>query len=277
MSTEAVETISTSKLTKDFKLKGDISCYMVSPLKKAGPLSSITKDPLLGGEAFLKASKSEPILTLPETGVINNVPVPLLEAIVRAKKVLEMKHMQLLKIRRYNTEAEVKKSYGEGFSEEFQKKYASLITGMEKINQNLTDSFNQLQSISEKFIVQPEAVNYLTPSYLREKCRDLADQTFTKNNSNLITDEAMAKLITNLASIMWVTSNLKNDQYPNVIQVLDGAMEEAKTQLDPENKILFQKSVSAHIGHIRVGIMEEGKFGADDDMMETEEIIIDNC
>lgn len=268
-SVETIDTIHVSNLTKDFSLKDNIACYMVSPLKKAGPLSSITKDPLLGGGRNGKAPES--LLTLPENGIVGNFPVALLEAVVKAKKGLETKHMQLLKIRRFNNEAELNRSYGEQPSEDFQKKYASLITGMERVNQNLIDSYNTLQSLSQKYITQPEAVNYLTPSYLREKCRDLATQTISKNNQNMVNDDSMIKLISHLSTIMWVTSNLKNDQYPNALTVLDGVMEEAKLTMDPDNKMLFQKSVQTHIKQIQVGIMYDG-----DEDVETEEIIINS-
>lgn len=102
----------------------------------------------------------------------------------------------------------------------------------------------------------------------------MAVQTFRKNNQNQIKDEAMSKLISNLSTIMWVTSNLKNDAFPNVSSVLDGVLEEAKAHLDPENVLLFQKNVQSHVLHIQIGILDDEKQKEEPTF---EEIAVDEC
>ena len=76
----------------------------------------------------------------------------------------------------------------------------------------------------------------------------------------------MSKLISSLSTIMWVTSNLKNDAFPNVSTVLSGVLEEAKAHLEPENRLLFQENVQNHVLHIQVGILDDHK-------QETEEVL----
>ena len=44
---------------------------------------------------------------------------------VLVRNTLEIKHLQLLKIRRMNVEAEVVKSFGDNAPDDFQKKYAT--------------------------------------------------------------------------------------------------------------------------------------------------------
>lgn len=273
MCCETVDAIDVSKITKEFLSRPDISYYMVSPLKPAGAFASFTNygasfrrsDPMLSSGAIGSAIKLEgyskpkyPTLVLPTTGSIGGYPVKLLEAMVLVRKTLEIKQLQLLKIRRMNVEAEVVKSFGDNAPEDFQKKYASLLVEMERINRDLADYMNILQAQADLFISDKDELQVLTPTYLREKCRDLAMQTFMKNNNNAIQDDLMTKLIGNLSTIMWVTSNLKNDQYSNVEEVLATCLLETSKSLDPENVPLFERTVESHIHQIQIGIFDEG-------------------
>lgn len=270
---ENVDAINLSKITKEFMSRPDVSYYMVSPLRPAGAFSSFghngasfrRSDPMLSSSSAIGSSmKLEgytrpkyPTLVLPTTGSIGGYPVKLLEAMVLVRKTLEVKQLQLLKIRRMNVEAEVVKSFGDNAPEDFQKKYASLLVEMERINRDLADYMNILQAQADLFIADKDELQVLTPTYLREKCRDLAMQTFMKNNNNAIQDEAMTKLIGNLSTIMWVTSNLKNDQYSNVEEVLTTCLLETSKSLDPENVPLFERTVESHIHQIQIGIFDE--------------------
>lgn len=273
MCNENVDAINVSKITKEFLSRPDVSYYMVSPLRPAGAFSSFgnngsifrRSDPMLSSSIAIGSSiKLEgysrpkyPTLVLPTTGSIGGYPVKLLEAMVLVRKTLEVKHLQLLKIRRMNVEAEVVKSFGDNAPEDFQKKYASLLVEMERINRDLADYMNILQAQADMFISDKDELQVLTPTYLREKCRDLAMQTFMKNNNNAIQDDAMTKLIGNLSTIMWITSNLKNDQYSNVEEVLATCLLETSKTLDPENVPLFERTVEGHIHQIQIGIFDE--------------------
>lgn len=274
MCSETVDAINLSKITKEFLSRPDVSYYMVSPLRPAGAFASFhsngtsfrRSDPMLSSSSAMSGSSIKlegytkpkyPTLVLPTTGSIGGYPVKLLEAMVLVRKTLEIKQLQLLKIRRMNVEAEVVKSFGDNAPEDFQKKYASLLVEMERINRDLADYLNILQTQSDDFIADKDELQVLTPTYLREKCRDLAMQTFMKNNNNSIQDDAMTKLIGNLSTIMWVTSNLKNDQYTNVEEVLSTCLLETSKSLEPENVALFEKTVENHIHQIQIGIFDE--------------------
>lgn len=287
MCNDAVDGINLSKITKEFLSRPDVSYYMVSPLRPAGAFASLSQgfrrgDPMLSQSGALGSSiKLEgytkpkyPTLVLPTTGSIGGYPVKLLETMVLVRKTLEVKQLQLLKIRRLNVEAEVVKSFGDNAPEDFQKKYASLLVEMERINRDLADYMNILQAQAGHFIGDSDEMQVLTPTYLREKCRDLAMQTFMKNNNNAIQDDAMTKLIGNLATIMWVTSNLKNDQYSNVEEVLATCLLETSKSLDPENIGLFEKTVESHIHQIQIGIFDEPQHEDQDDEHPAQEIEI---
>lgn len=294
MASDFGETLDLNKLTKEFVSRPDVSYYMVSPLKPTGAFSSFgnngvqfrREDPLLssvgGGSSssFIKLEGYQrpklPNLVLPTTGSIGGYPIKLLETMVLVRKTLEIKHLQLLKIRRMNVEAEVVKSFGDNAPEDFQKKYATLLVEMERINRDLADYLNILQSQTDDFITDKEELETITPTYLREKCRDLAMQTFAKNNTNSIQDDAMVKLIGNLTTIMWVTSNLKNEQYSNVEEVLSGCLIETSKSLDPENQGLFEKNVQSHIHQIQIGIFDDGNShgqAQEIEILEEEEVI----
>jgi hypothetical protein len=270
MAQDFMDTLNLNKITKEFISRSDISYYMVSPLRPTGAFSSFGStlsnfhrgDPMLSSssnfiklEGYLKPKL--PTLVLPTTGSIGGYPIKLLETMVLVRKTLETKQLQLLKIRRLNVEAEVVKSFGDIAPEDFQKKYATLLIEMERINRDLADFMNILQAQLDLFITDKDELLTITPTYLREKCRDLAMQTFAKNNNNSIQDDTMIKLIGNLATIMWVTSNLKNEQYSNVEEVLEGCLVETRKSLDPENRSLFDKSVQSHIQQIQIGIFDE--------------------
>lgn len=148
-------------MTKAFKAKENVAYYMVAPLKRAGPSSSV-----LARYSMLTQSKVDKLkLALPSDGLIKGNSVELLHSIVRAKRTLEAKHMQLLKIRRMNTDAELAKAFGDMVPEDFQKRYASLVLGLEKMNRELQDNLNLLQSNSQKHIDTPDSISFLTPRY----------------------------------------------------------------------------------------------------------------
>jgi protein lin-9 len=274
MSNEAPMLISVEQITKEFASRPDVSYYMVSPLRPTGARSSIFNngsssfrrgDPMMSSASVIGSAtkleryqKPKPqTLVLPTSGSIGGYPVKLLEAMILVRKTMEVKHMQLLKIRRLNVEAEVVKSFGDNAPDDFQKKYAALLVEMERINRDLADYMNMLQAQADMFVDDAEELQIITPTYLREKCRDLATQTFVKNNTNNIKDSTMTKLIGNLATIMWVTSNLKNDQYSNVEEVLATVLLETSKSLEEENLDVFQKSVETHIQQIQLGIFDE--------------------
>ena len=147
-----------SSLTKAFKAKENVSYYMVAPLKKAGPSSSMARYSMLN-----QAKVDKLKLALPADGLIKGNSVELLNSIVRAKRTLEAKHMQLLKIRRMNTDAELAKAFGDMVPDDFQKRYASLVLGLEKMNKELQDNLNLLQANSQKHIDEPECISFFTP------------------------------------------------------------------------------------------------------------------
>lgn len=111
---------------------------------------------------------------------------------------------------------------------------------------------------------EPHIASLLQPSFLREKCRKMGEESVAKHNEYSMTNAKVLQLITDLSTIMWVTSYMSNnDQFSHVLRVLEGCVEEAKSNLDPENIDTFNANVMVHIHHIKVGVSRMQPLDAD--------------
>lgn len=248
-----VETISVLSLTQKFRPRGSVPLYVASSLQKPGvPLSASKGDP------FLIANNQNPLKSkLPKTGHIGGFPLKLLELIVRARKTHSAKHAKLMRLKEMNSEAEMYKLYGEEFPEDFQRKYASIVIGMEKLNRDMHDYLNQIQVHCKQVVRDTQQAAILTPSYLREKCRQMGEDSLQKNNKNVVTDPKIKSLISNLAMLMWVISNLSNnDDNGQVLHSVDACIDDVKNKLDSDNIEIFQKKVQIHLHHIQLELRQ---------------------
>ncbi|GAB0092706.1 protein lin-9 homolog [Sergentomyia squamirostris] len=248
------ETIPLTTLTKNFRQKANLpKNFVASPLNC---LTSLGKhDPMLSVDVFSHLTKKENF-TYPTENHLNGYPVKLLELMVRTKKLIAMKQNKLNRLQGINSEVAIHKSYDEPITEETQRIYANLVVNLEKINRNIQNNLNLIQTYTPQISKQPQILSMLTPSYLREKCREMGNQTVqTNNHTGMVSDSNVVKLISDLATIMWVASSLPNtEQYTNVLRVLEGCLEETKNRLSPENVDVFHKSVMVHIHQIKMGL-----------------------
>lgn len=255
---EQTKTLTLSDITHNFRPRKDVQMYMISPMRKAGPLSSIFRnDPLLGGDTYPRIPKAKPVLSLPKDQ-INGRSIKLLEIIVRAKKLLSVKQSKFNSLKKMNAEIEQAKAKNETLSEDLQKKYAYHVIGMEKLNRDITECLSKLQTYCNELTDDPKTLAMLAPSYMREKCKELAVQMVDKNNTEALQDENMLDLITNLTTVMWVTSYLNNnEQYGSILSVLNSCLHETRTKLSAENSSLFNRNVETHIQQIKLGIVKK--------------------
>lgn len=213
-------------------------------------LSSTNKnDPLLGSEIFNNSKLKA--LTLPNN-TLGGFPLKLLELIIRTKKSLVAKQMKLLRLKNMNAEAEMCRSFDEPLPDDYQRRYASIVIGMEKLNRDMQEYLSQIQNhtggLSRE---QPLVAALLAPSYLRERCKELAVQTVQKNNHQVRNASLMAT-ITDMATVMWVASNVEagSQQVGQVSQTLEVCLEECRNRLDADNAEVFQRNVHVHMRHI---------------------------
>uniref|UniRef100_A0A336LMI7 CSON012858 protein n=1 Tax=Culicoides sonorensis TaxID=179676 RepID=A0A336LMI7_CULSO len=252
------KTLPLSSITQNFRPRKDVQMYMISPMRKAGPLSSIGRnDPLLGGDSYPRLPKAKPVLTLPKDQ-INGRSVKLLETVVRAKKLLSVKQSKLSSLKKMNAEIEQAKAKNETLTEDLQKKYAYHVIGMEKLNRDITECLSKLQTYCNELTDDSKTLTMLAPSYMREKCKEMAVQMVEKNNTESLQDEHMLHLITNLTTVMWVTSYLNNnEQYGSIMSVLTSCLHESRTKLSSENGPLFDRNVETHVKQIKDGIFKK--------------------
>uniref|UniRef100_A0A1B0CRA5 DIRP domain-containing protein n=1 Tax=Lutzomyia longipalpis TaxID=7200 RepID=A0A1B0CRA5_LUTLO len=254
ISNSTQETIPLSSLTKNFRQKANLPKNFV-----ASPLNCLTTlgkhDPMLSVDVFSHLKKPQN-LAYPTDNQVGGYPVKLLELMVRTKKLLAAKQAKLNRLQSLNSEVAIHKSYDEPVTEETQKIYANLVVSLEKINRNIQNNLNTIQTYTPQISKQPQILSMLTPSYMKEKCREMGNQTVQNNNhGGVVRDPEVVRLISDMATIMWVASSLSNtEQYSNVLRVLEGCLEETKNRLSPENVDVFHKCVMVHIHQIKMGL-----------------------
>lgn len=221
-----------------------------------------------------------------EPRIENNYPPNLLETIVRLKRALVVKRIKLQRLHNMNNDAELKASQQllltKGYSsmssstdttnhiyepiftinDEFQRRYASVIISLEKMNRDVQNYLSEVQIFANDLTCDPQIQAMLTPSYLREKCREMADDAVMRNNRGLVKSHTIIKLIKNLATVLLVASHLNSENSSQVTKVLEGCVEEVRSSIQTVNMDTFQKNVQIHLHHIRLGIGQSFKADA---------------
>ncbi|KAI9589699.1 protein lin-9 homolog [Glossina fuscipes] len=283
------EMLTIQSITKDFRpslmsiYNGSNNVSSLSPgstmrggmrnVRSALNMNLNKSDPLLGQEVIESPFKN-PVLGREN---LNGYPPKLLETLVRLKRALTIKRSKLHRLSDMNNEAELKASQqlvtshnntnssssddsqnvaseAVPLSEEFQRRYASIVISMEKMNLDIQDYLNDVQAYANDLTRDPQLQAMLTPSYLREKCREAAEDAVQRNNQGLLKNRNVLNLIKNLATVLLVASHLSNDNSTQVSKVLEGCIEEVRSDLHGDNVETFQKHVQIHLHHIRLGI-----------------------
>ncbi|KAM7348446.1 myb-interacting protein 130 [Cochliomyia hominivorax] len=266
---------------------GTSNTNIMTPLKTTRQRNSYNmslnkSDPLLGQEVIDSPFKN-PVLREEN---INGYPPKLLETLVRLKRALASKKSKLQRLNDMNNEAELKASQqllaahnanssassddsqnaaptattsaGENntlqLNEEFQRRYASIVISMEKMNRDIQDYLNDVQAFAGELTPDPQVRAMLTPSYLREKCRESAEDAVQRNNQGILKNKNILALIKKLATVLIVASHLSSENSSQVNKVLEGSIEEVRSSLNGVNVETFQKHVQIHLHHIRCGI-----------------------
>lgn len=132
---------------------------------KYNPLHSpLTNDPLLSGSTpRTKSMRLDQIL--------GGYPVRFLYHIVKLNKCLKTKRERVTGLKLLNTEAEKRKSFGANISEEFQKKYASTVLEVCKVNDDLNSYLKDVSQYTTQLGHQ-EGPTLSLPDQIRESCQE---------------------------------------------------------------------------------------------------------
>ncbi|KAJ0179440.1 hypothetical protein K1T71_005152 [Dendrolimus kikuchii] len=203
------------------------------------------RDPMIGCSDITKHIDSN----------VGNFPFPFLELIVKLRKILAVKRTKIDLLKEYNSEAEMRKSFGQKMPEDFERKYAAVVIDLERINMDLQEYINEVQKYCHQIAPGPSLAAMLAPSHLREKCQEQAASIVEKNNNGSVTDPAVLEIITDLtALLLQVKSLADSDQNAYELSVLQGTMDQIKSKLGPRHQKMFQQHVEVHMHRIQMGL-----------------------
>ncbi|KAL4714437.1 hypothetical protein ACJJTC_017732 [Scirpophaga incertulas] len=186
---------------------------------------------------------------------INNYPMGFLELIVKLTKILHAKRSKINRLKEYNSEAEKRKCFGQKMPEDFERKYASVVIDLERMNMDLQEYINEIQVYCQEIAPGPSLAAMLAPSHLREKCYEEASSLVIKNNNGSIKDTNLIELVTNLISLMLQVKSLSDsDQNAYELSILQGTMDQIKMKLNPQHQKLFQNNIEVHMQRIQMGL-----------------------
>nr|CAH7729229.1 unnamed protein product [Callosobruchus chinensis] len=258
LSNEPPETISVTSFQMKYRPRNGLTSSYSPDLKS--PMNNnlkLRKDPLISGSMLNKPV----LLSLSGEGKIGGFPTKLLEKMVLVTKILNIKRKKIHQLRDLNTEAEEINYSDEDIPEEFERRYASVLMDLEKLNFDLQIYLDEMQICCQEIAPESSVAAMLAPSHLREQCRDEASEIVNKHNSVISHDkgpcenQSIIDLITDLTALLLQLKSL-SDSEKNAyeLQVLRGTIENTKRKLSPINQQVFQSSVEVHIKQIEVGL-----------------------
>lgn len=255
LSNEPPETISITSFQAKFKPRNN----SFSPVLKSPIIGTMKhrKDPLLSGSMV----GTPPYLQSTEEGKIGGFPAKLLERMVLVTKILQMKKLKIEMLKSLNSDAEKLISFDQAIPEDSKRKYASVLIDLEKLNFDLQKYLEEIQVYCQQIAPEPSVIAMLTPSHLREKCREEAKDIVDRHNSIIASDKepcqnpSILDLITDLTALLLQVKIMPDsDSKAYKVQVLKGTMEQIKQKLSQGNQEVFQTNVEVHMKHIEVGL-----------------------
>ncbi|CAG2063057.1 unnamed protein product, partial [Timema podura] len=102
-----------------------------------------------------------------------------------------------------NADAEKMMSFGSPVPDDFQRRYASIIIELERLNKDLAEYLSSVQSYCVEIAPEPSLVEMLTPTHLRDRTLEEASQLVkTHNELTECSSKRSLALITQLTSLM---------------------------------------------------------------------------
>lgn len=242
LSNEPPDTISLSNVSQKFRPKHIMQeiFNLYHPSNK-----NSLRDPMIGCTDITKHIDSN----------VGNYPFPLLELILKLRRILNLKRTKIDRLKEYNCEAEKRKSFGHKMPEDFERKYAAVVIDLERMNMDLQEYINEVQEYCHQIAPGPSLAAMLAPSHLREKCHEEATLLVEKNNHGSVKDPSLLQMITNLTALMLQVKSLSDsDQNAYELSVLQGTMNQIKGKLEPHHQRVFQNNVEIHMHRIQMGL-----------------------
>lgn len=251
LSNEPPETMTISSFQSKHRPRNGVSPYM-GGMRSPPSTLKLKRDPLLSGSIL------KPSIVNQRVG---GFPLKLLEKIVLVTKILDTKKEKVEQLKKMNSEAERCNLFEHPHPPEFEKRYASILIDLERLNHDLQKYLDEIQVHCQEIAPESTLAAMLAPSHLREKCKDEAHEIVQRNNNvptnekTPVVDENILELITDLTALMLQVKSLSDsDQNAYELQVLQGTMEQIKRKLSAPNQMLFQDKIEIHMKYIQLSL-----------------------
>jgi len=236
-----------------------INSYLSPPgaFSEAGLSPQLTGDPLLSGST--PKGKS-----LRLDGSLGGYPVKFLFHIVRLNKSLLVKKEKVVSLRELNCQAEKMKSFGEYITEDFQRKYASTVLEVYKVNEELNGQLKEVASYTSQFGSEP-GPSLSLPEQIKENCSedsyDMVNKYNSEDQSECVTSPKLLALITALSSLMLQIKRLADgERNAAELEALKESVADIKSTLEGDSVKVFQDCVEVHMQHIQQGLSMMGNL-----------------
>ncbi|RMX60037.1 hypothetical protein pdam_00004520 [Pocillopora damicornis] len=193
---------------------------------------NMVHDPLIGASPG-RLRLQDAISQQGQGGTLGGFPIRFLILVTRLSKILLVKKECIEKLREMNTQAQKMKSYQEPIDKEFQRRYASVVLELERLNKDLNEYLTGVQEYCQE-LAPEQGVQSMDPSIsVKRRCDEEAARSLAENDLN--------------------TFEFKS---------LSDAVDEIKKTIDPSNISCFQNNVEIHVAHIQSGLSQMGNLHA---------------
>eukprot|EP00794_Sanderia_malayensis_P017933 gene17933-19722_t len=261
---EQQETIPLSSLIVKDRQRPAVST--ISPPRISPALPSY-EDSFKGTSSNFNASparmKLEEALKNVESGATyGGFPVKFLVLATRLSKILSVKKKCVERLREMNSSAERMESYGEAFSKDFQKKYASVVLELDRINKDLSICLEGVQQYCQELSPGNWASAFDEPTSMPAKC-DREARLLVETSERNVRSSHLKDLVCNLTSLLlqikfFADENLQSFE----LAAINQTTEKIKASLDPRNASSFVDKVEVHVAHIQNGLSHGGSLPA---------------
>ncbi|KAJ7373490.1 Protein lin-9 [Desmophyllum pertusum] len=227
---------------------------------------NMVHDPLIGASPG-RLRLQDAISQQGQGGTLGGFPIRFLILVTRLSKILLVKKECIEKLRDMNTQAEKMKSYQEPIDKEFQRRYASVVLELERLNKDLNEYLTGVQEYCQELAPEQGVQSMDQSTSVKRRCDEEATRVVEENNTsmglNAITSQPLVHIVSSLTSLMLQIKSLaENDLNTFEFKSLSDAVDEIKKSIDPSNISCFQNNVEIHVAHIQSGLSQMGNLHA---------------
>ncbi|KAJ3607120.1 hypothetical protein NHX12_026634 [Muraenolepis orangiensis] len=264
LSNEPNETMPISAFAQKHRASRYLQNLMTPP---RGPYPSATTPVLMDNDPLISQStwKSRG----GEGEMLGGFPVKFLVQVTRLSKILMIKKEHIKHLKDMNTEAEKLKSYSMPIGLNFQKRYATKVLDLEKLNKDLNKVLQQVQQFCCELAPDQGMAPADRPTELRQRCEEEAQELVQHSNTmrdgqQSVINPSHTQLISRLTALLLQIKCLAEGGDLNSFEFksLNDSLNDIKKSIDQSNLSCFQNNVEIHVAHIQSGLSQLGNLHA---------------